>query len=767
MEFTATRTQPRLALARLSALIAAALACGAFAQTPAEPASADKPPAKDEPAVRREPKAANATLKPVVVIGNASGETEERRRSTASKIIFGRDEIERFGDSTVGEILKRLPGVTTQGRPGRGGAPRMRGLGGGYTQILIDGEPSPRGFSLDDLSPEQIERIEILRAPTAETGARAIAGTINIITRGGYSRKLNELRLGAAFENGKTQPSVAWSRNDTLGNFNYNIGLSANRWERASDSRSDTHTENLATGELIDQREQNQSWDRRTGLHANARLQWRDERGNTLVLMPMVVVSQGSGSRASELEQSGGVAPYTHSLGTSDGRFSTARLGGTWTYRLEQGGNVNLRFGLGQSEWGSHNLRTNYDVTPGVNSLADTSSEQHDKSFSSSAKFTKTLDNAHSLVTGLELDLNRRTEAATTVQDGETPLSDFDGNLKAASTRAAFYVQDEWTLTPQWAVHAGVRWEGIATRGSISEDAPEVSNRSSVVTPLLHAVWKLSPESRDQVRFSLTRSYRSPDLQNLIARPAINSMFSGRGANEEIHPDRAGNPALKPELATGLDVAFERYVAGSGLITANVFFRNIRDLMRRQTTLETVSWADVPRWVSRTQNVGDASTRGIELEAKFRLSDLVADAPKLDLRANASVFSSKVQGVPGPNNRLDQQPDGTLNLGADYRIPNWPLALGGSVNWTPGFSTHLSTDQTVRVGAKRVADAFVLWTINPSYQLRVSASNLGARDYSTGGALDSVNPLGQAVHTTTDSLAPSYTNWSVRLEIKL
>ena len=95
-------------------------------------------------------------------------------------------------------MLKRLPGVTIQGRPGRGGAIRLRGLGSGYTQILLDGERVPPGFSLDSLTPDQIERIEILRAPTAETGARAIAGTINIITRGGYTRRVNDVRLTAA-----------------------------------------------------------------------------------------------------------------------------------------------------------------------------------------------------------------------------------------------------------------------------------------------------------------------------------------------------------------------------------------------------------------------------------------------------------------------------------------------------------------------------------------------------------------------------------------
>ncbi len=107
---------------------------------------------------------------------------------------------------TLGEVLRRLPGVSTPGRPGRGGAPRLRGLGGGYTQLLIDGERVPPGFSLESLTPEQIERIEILRAPTAETGARAIAGTINIITREGFRQRLNDLRLGAGYENGRVRP---------------------------------------------------------------------------------------------------------------------------------------------------------------------------------------------------------------------------------------------------------------------------------------------------------------------------------------------------------------------------------------------------------------------------------------------------------------------------------------------------------------------------------------------------------------------------------
>lgn len=740
-----------------------AMAQTAPAEPASEPAAAAKPAAKSP---EKPPEKSANQLETVVVTGNNS-EVEARRRSTASKIIIGREEIDKFGDSTVGEILKRLPGVTTQGAPGRGGPPRMRGLGGGYTQILIDGEPSPRGFSLDDLTPDQIERIEVMRAPTAETGARAIAGTINVVTRGGYSKRLNDVRLGLGLEHGSRLPMVSWTRNDTMGSFNYNFNLSANQWERGSDGLRQSVSVNEVTGESITTSEASQSHFLRKSLHATGRLQWRDERGNTLVLNPMWIVSSGGGEGASQLEQTGGIAPYSHTQQSSEGSFSTGRLGGQWTYRLGAGGNINARFGFGQTHWNSQVHRQNFDVRPGVNGLTETSADQRDRSLTSAVKFTRTLDNEHSLVLGSEFDMNRRVEAATTLQNGETPLSDFDGNLQARSTRAALFVQDEWALTPQWALHAGVRWEGILTRGSVAENQPEVSHRSSVTTPLVHAVWRPAPNSRDQVRMSLTRSYRSPDLQNLISRPTINSMFAGRGPNEEIHPDRAGNPGLHPELAGGLDVAIERYLSGGGMLSANVFVRRIDNLMRRVTALETVSWADVPRWVSRMQNIGSASTRGIELEAKFRLSELVEGAPKIDLRANASVFSSKVDGVPGPNNRLDQQPDGTLNLGGDYRLAPWPLTVGGGLNWTPAYVTQMNAQQESRIGRKRGFDAYALWTLSPALQLRVSANNLAPLGYQTGSTLQSLNALGQGMHTVTESLTPSYTHWQLRLEWRL
>ena len=149
----------------------------------------------------------------VEIKSNRDNTMEERRQSTAAKIVIGREELDKQGDGTLGEVLKRLPGVTIQGAPGRGGAIRMRGLGGGYTQILLDGQRVPPGFSVESLTPEMVEKVEIMRAPTAETGARAIAGTINIILREGQRANPDDLKVGGAFENGHRSEGLNWVRN--------------------------------------------------------------------------------------------------------------------------------------------------------------------------------------------------------------------------------------------------------------------------------------------------------------------------------------------------------------------------------------------------------------------------------------------------------------------------------------------------------------------------------------------------------------------------
>ena len=153
--------------------LAKAAALALLTTPPAVLAQDAGPGGQSEPASGAQPSVTQR-----VEIAGRLGSTELRRAASVAKQIYGREELDRFGDTNALDVLRRLPGVNV----GSGG-PRMRGLGAGYTQILINGDPAPQGFNLDQLSPSQIERIEVPHAPTAEQSTQAVAGTINIIPK--------------------------------------------------------------------------------------------------------------------------------------------------------------------------------------------------------------------------------------------------------------------------------------------------------------------------------------------------------------------------------------------------------------------------------------------------------------------------------------------------------------------------------------------------------------------------------------------------------
>lgn len=132
------------------------------------------------------------------------------------------------------------------------------------------------------------------------------------------------------------------------------------------------------------------------------------------------------------------------------------------------------------------------------------------------------------------------------------------------------------------------------------------------------------------------------------------------------------------------------------------------------------------------------------------------------MRSNYSRFWSRVDGIPGPNNRLDQQPKQTANLGLDYRAKGLPLTLGGSLNWTPETLVQTTVNETATTGTKRQFDVYGLWKLNAGSQLRLSANNLDPRVYETARSLDT-GPLVQSAST----LAHTYRTLGIRYEMKL
>ena len=757
-----------IALAAASAAVfPAAVAAEPAPQSVPVSASGEAVPAAPAPAgalrrVRTAPAATAAPaekLQQVTVNATRANDTEARRNSTAAKMIFGREELDRNGDSSVGDILKRLPGVTMGGPPGRGGrggggGVRMRGLGNGYTQVLVNGERPPAGFSIESLPPDQVERIEVMRGPVAEFSTQAIAGTINIVLREGYRQQDILLRVSDSVEQGLHSPNISLTLPGKKGDLTWlltgGIGISRNR-----DANVTEFDEVGNDGRLLrDQTRGVQSESRGKNINLAPRLSYRFDNGDTLNFQPFIVSARSRGTSASTQVDRANPASADDALalGTSNNAQTFMRGFGNWLHKFDDNARIDVKFGFGYGESESASERREFTRSGAPSDVFRYSDTGRNRNVNTGGKYTRPMGTGHLLAVGWDAEAGHRDQSATSLRNGAAQFPESGENLTADTRRLAIFAQDEWDITPQWGVYLGLRWEGIST--SAINRGRETESSTSVWSPVLHTVWRIPGYEKDQVRASYTQSYKAPQLNDLIAVPTFSPI------NDATRPDRSGNPDLKPELAKGFDLAYEHYIGKTGLLSASGFYRKIDNLMRRRL-FERQS-AEGLRWLSTPSNIGSARTSGIELEAKFQLSDLMADAPNLDLRANYSRFWSDVDGVPGPDNRLDQQAKQTANVGLDYRLKNAPLTVGGSYNWTPAIAIQNSVNERVRAGAKRQFDAYALLKSGPNNQLRFGISNLLHEDYLTGATIRTADRA-----QLSDTTVRTYPVFSVRLEMKL
>jgi iron complex outermembrane receptor protein len=655
-----------------------------------------------------------SVIQRVEIVGR-QGSTELRRAASVAKQIYGREELDRFGDTNVLDVMRRLPGVNVSS-----GGPRMRGLGAGYTQILINGDPAPQGFNLDQLSPSQIERIEVLRAPTADQSAQAVAGTINIILKEAPRSSQKSLRLGLS--NGRDRPmaNMNYSISESKGPFNMSVPVSLFEWDRQVRTTVDRQMEGTdGKSALSEQIGTGTNWG--WGYNVAPRFNFKFSDEQTLSVATFFQKGYWN-NRTDFLNRTISGNPVFDDNFIQDGYWENRRGNLTWVNRFSPDQRIEIKAGIqqGRSAFDSRNLRS------GALQLNTVGSNQ-DNAITQSGKYSHLLGSSHSLTAGWDLENRDRLERRTTTDAAGTALlPSFEGQpFEAQVRRQAFYIQDEWEISPQWQLYLGLRNERILSESATT--ASPVRNESSVLSPLAHVTYKFNPKSRDMIRASLTRSYKAPGLNTLLARPQINGAFINTNlTNTPLAPDRMGNPSLTPELATGLDIAYENYLTNDGIFSVGIFHRNLTNVVRNVTELRTVSWANAPRWVSQPQNFSDAVTSGLEFELRGRASDLLPSllgtAKALNIRTSLSIYNSSIAALNGPNNRLDGQQPWSANFGFDQRIAGLPLSVGGNFSYTPGYDTRQTEDQLLKRSSARSIDLFAMMFLSPTMSFRAAAS---------------------------------------------
>jgi len=130
------------------------------------------------------------SVDPVVVTATKVATPAEQLGASVS-VVNGED-FQTYHYPTVDEALRNVPGVDIRrsGGYGKTSSVTIRGANANQVQVLVDGlrvkSPTLGQVDLSDISPDLIERIEVIRgAQSTIYGADAIGGVVNIITRKG------------------------------------------------------------------------------------------------------------------------------------------------------------------------------------------------------------------------------------------------------------------------------------------------------------------------------------------------------------------------------------------------------------------------------------------------------------------------------------------------------------------------------------------------------------------------------------------------------
>lgn len=668
-------------------------------------------------------------------------DTDLRRRQPVAKQLYGREELDKYGDTQLSDVLKRLPGINVSG-----GQLRMRGLGGAYTQILVNGEPAPPGFSLDNLNPAQVERLEVSKAPTADQSAQAIAGTLNIILKDAPRVVQKDLRLGVAYASEKPVINGGFTYGDrALGGMGFVIPISVYQWNFRSELDGERLTNATPITPLqLRQHVSNEGFDRAhgRGFNVSPRLNWKLGDDETLTLQGFFVNNrfrnEGENTVTRLADSDALYAPRTIDETTRNrGTFAANRVNLQYNNRFNEDRRIELKAGAGS---GGADFNFDFEGRNGAVPISRvTTGKNRNHQATLGGKYSQYAGDAHTITVGSELERRVRDENRRTIENGVELLPGIEGQpFNATITRTAVYGQDEWEINKQWSAYVGVRHEQIKinSEGSGTVGNSDFQSTSKVTTPLLHLNFKPDPKGRDLVRASLTRSYKAPDVQQLINRPSINTTEPLDKGNTRTTPDRIGNPALKPELATGLDIAYESYLPAGGLVSVGVFHRRITNLIRTdEPRLRAVDWVPpmpdgtlAQRWVISQINFAKATTQGLELEVKGRAGELFpslfAPTTALSLRASLNLYRSRVEDIQGPDNRLEGQQPWQFNFGADYRLKSLPINMGFSAQIAPRFNVQQSALQAQTTLPSRSLDAFAAMQVTRQDGVRLSVNGL-------------------------------------------
>ncbi|MES2036830.1 MAG: TonB-dependent receptor [Pseudomonadota bacterium] len=666
-----------------------------------------------------------------VEISGKSQPVRDRQDDVGMRSVYGREDIEKYGDTNLSEILKRLPGISVTESKGKGAEIRMRGLGNGYTQILLNGQTTPVGFTIDSIAPDLIEKIEVMRVASADVSAQSIAGTINVILKKKSSNQSTEIKTNTSLQAGRLSGNLSWSMGDQLSLSKAEISyVLAGTFESNTSEVNTIAAESYATRASAsdtwqtqaDRQLQQSQQNRRDVASLSPRLNWKIDAQNNLSWQGNVNLTRLENAKQEKETTYVGAStdfPDNHSIWAA--HIFTSRNDISWERRLADSAKLTMNFG-----WNSFDRSAKFhfwgkDNTGALSVHRYVTGDADENEYRFNGKYLAPYSASHVLSLGWEasraLRHENRNEQELALLTGIA--DDSVHYYQAGLQKLAVYLQDEWTINSAWSAYLGLRMERITSN---SKEAGEFDfqNNATMLSPILQSVWKL--DAQRQWRMALNRSFKLPTVANLVPR-----LFRIDNNNTPLNADFQGNPNLRPERAWGMELAYEHYLTESSVISANAYWRRIDDVMLEQLSQQGSTW------VASLANNGRARIIGLEIEAKLDLRQLATSMPAMEVHGNLNRNWSRIEQVPGPDNRLAQQTGLLVSAGADYQIdPAW--RVGADYSYQAANNVRESAYLTGHSSPRRHLDIYLAWKQNKQSQLRFSVANVLQQDKTESGS---------------------------------
>lgn len=639
--------------------------------------------------------------------------------------VVGQDELSKYGDGNVLDVLKRQPGVTVSG-----GQLSLRGIGSAYVRILVDGQRPPPGFSLDSLAPNMVERIEIMPSSGVEFSSQSIGGTINIILKRTRTGKQASLSVAAESnaDNNTLRATGTWGDSSGLWAWfvNSNARVSKTDSEMSSQAQASFNavpTEQRSTISTNRLTNQNINFGPRLTYTPNpqTRVQvqtggwiWQsDSVGNDLTLRTLGIPSV-----------------FDNATRVFDGSGHGLWFNGEWNQTLSD--STKLEFKTRAGRWYNRNRNEmNYSLAAAIGG-GELFRELEENGRGSwqflGATIRQNINTEQNASYGFETSKDTSRNSKFELLGGINRVLPGDELATDSLKQNAIFVRHEFQMSKEWASDVGVRWESLEFDVDLGT-AKQLLNKQQLLAPALQFQFKPGGSKIEQYRIEIGRKWKPLRSFELSQRRnfSVDNRFNS--------PDTVGNPNLKPEQAINLDLAYTRRIGTEGSLGAVLLFKKIDNVLLRRTTLNANG-----RWESRNENIGAGTVKGIELEYKGNLNELLsADFPKTQIRANVGRYWSKVEALPAPGNRVASQTPLNFNTGFDHKMAGMPLTWGASFKYSQRGLQRNSEFDTLEQNSEKSLGFYASWIVSPKLNFKLAAENLFAGDnlrkteYSSGG----------------------------------